>query len=105
MLKPLLKPGNEIQMNEIESKIKMMEGSFQCFAFGLLGLLPIIGIPFGIVALLLSGRVLAGQRRFWNPARPYWLCGIICAWFGLILWGFVFFVMIWRLMNPDPYND
>ena len=42
-------------MNDLPAvKIKMMKGSFRCLVFGLLGLLPLIGVPFAMAALELS---------------------------------------------------
>jgi hypothetical protein len=81
------------------TKIKMMKASLRCFFVGLLGLLPIIGLPFAILALLASGQVRVGQKRFWNPARPYWIGGIICAVIGTIFWGFILTVIIYHALN------
>ena len=39
-------------MNDIPAvKIKMMKGSIRCLVFGLLGLLPVIGLPFALAAI------------------------------------------------------
>ena len=35
-----------------DAKIKMLKSSMQCFVFGLLGLLPVIGLPFALAALV-----------------------------------------------------
>lgn len=86
-------------MNNATAKIEMINASMKCFIFGLLALLPIIGIPFGIAALILSGRVHSGQKHFWNPARIYWTCGNICAFVGTIAWTMVFILIIGRLIG------
>ncbi len=83
-------------------KIRMMEASIHCFIFGLLGLLPLIGIPFGIAALSISGIARASERLFWNPARPYRICGVVCAAVGVIFWSFILILIVWRVMNPEP---
>ena len=77
-------------------KIRMLQSSMRCFVCGLLGLLPVIGLPFAIAALVFSGRVRAGQRRFWNPARPYWIWGIVCAVIGTIFWSFILITVIYQ---------
>jgi hypothetical protein len=66
------------------AKIKMMKGSIRCLVFGTLSLLPVIGVPFGLAALWLSGRIRAQEKLFWNPARPYRIGGAVCAAFGTI---------------------
>jgi hypothetical protein len=33
------------------TKLKMMKGSLRCLTLGLLGLLPLIGVPFALAAL------------------------------------------------------
>jgi hypothetical protein len=90
-----------IQMNDAVAKIRMIKASLRCFAFGLLALLPVIGIPFGIVALFFSGQVRAGKKRFWNPAQPYWICGVLCAAIGIIFWSFIFILILWHIVNPN----
>lgn len=37
-------------MNDAEAKIKMINGSFRCLFFGLVGLLPVAGILFASMA-------------------------------------------------------
>jgi hypothetical protein len=74
----------------ISAKLRMMKRSTLCLAFGLLALLPVIGFIFGLVALWLSGTVRAQEKRFWNPAKPYRVCGAICGTIGTLLWGGIF---------------
>lgn len=85
---------------DADAKIKMMKASLRCFFWGLLGLLPVIGLPFAILALVTSGGVRARQKLHWNPARPYWLGGVICAAFGTIFWGFILTIIIYHAVNP-----
>lgn len=68
------------------SKIKMLQASTRCLAYGMLALLPIIGLPFAIAALWLSGRVRQQEKQFWNAAKPYRLIGTACAALGTIAW-------------------
>lgn len=71
------------------AKIKMMQASLRCFIFGLLGLLPVIGPPFGLAALWISGRVRAKEKLFWNAARPYRTWGVVCAALGVPIWSVI----------------
>jgi hypothetical protein len=65
-------------------KIAMMQRSVQCFVFGLLGLLPVIGIPFAFAAIWVGGKVRASERQFWNAAKPYRVWGVVFAFLGLV---------------------
>ena len=74
-------------MNELATaKIKMMQSSIRCLVYGLLGLLPVIGLPFSFAALWVSGQARRQEKRLWNAARPYRLVGVTCAWVTLFLW-------------------
>jgi hypothetical protein len=80
-------------------KIAMLNGSLRCFRFGLLGLLPVIGLPFALAALWVSGRVRLREKLFWNAARPYRLWGVVCAALGTIFWmGIIFFAIFQAVM-------
>jgi hypothetical protein len=81
------------------AKIRMMKGSLRCFIFGLLGLLPVIGLPFAIAALWASGRVRAREKYFWNAARPYRIWGMVCAAWGAVVWSFVDIILIYHAFN------
>jgi hypothetical protein len=84
-------------MNNIPAaKIKMMKASTRCLVFGLLGLVPVIGLPFALAALWISGRVRLKEKLYWNAARPYRLWGVVCAALGTVLWGFVFALIIYH---------
>jgi hypothetical protein len=41
----------------------MLKSSLRCFVFRLLGLLPLIGLPFALAALWISGRVRAKEKN------------------------------------------
>lgn len=64
----------------------MMKTSTRCLILGLLGLLPVIGLPCAVAALWLSGRIRGREKQLWNPAKPYRLIGVACAAAGTIGW-------------------
>ncbi len=75
-------------------KIKMLKGSMRCFLYGLLGLVPVLGLPFAFAALVLSGRVRVAENQFWNAAKPYSIWGMVCGSVGTIFWlGIILFVV------------
>jgi len=77
-------------------KIKMMKASLRCFILGLLGLLPVIGLPFALGALWVSGRARVQEKYFWNPARPYRIWGVVCAAYSAVIWSVVDALLIIR---------
>ena len=84
-------------MNDLPTaKIKMIKGSARCLTFGLLGLLPVIGLPFALAALWLSGRVRVQEKHLWNAARPHRLWGVGCAALGAVVWSVVDAILILR---------
>jgi hypothetical protein len=86
------------------AKIRMLKSSFRCFVFGVLGLLPVIGLPFAIAALVVSARVRAGQKKFWNAARPYWIWGEACAAVGTVLWSVIDAILIYYSMTNGSFH-
>jgi len=81
--------------NNAIAKIRMMEGSIHCFIFGLLGLLPVIGLPFAFAALWYSGRIRPGEKQFWNPAKPFRVAGVASAAIGTVFWFFVISLILY----------
>jgi hypothetical protein len=88
-------------MNNADAKIRMMKLSIRCFVDGLLGFIPVIGLGFALVALWFSGQVRVQEKRFWNPAKPYRICGVICAAIGTILWCFILMLIIYSAVNQS----
>ena len=86
-------------MNDLATaKLNMLQNSFLCLWFGLLGLVPFIGLPFGVAALLLAGRIRRQEKLFWNAAKPYRICGAACAGVGIAFWGGALFFLLGRAM-------
>ena len=83
-------------MNASAAKIQMLNGSMRCFVFGLLGLLPVIGLPFAFAALWIAGSVRMKEKQFWNAARPYRIWGVVCAAGGTIFGGFILTIVVYQ---------
>jgi len=79
---------------DAQVKIRLLRNSLRCFAWGLLGLLPVIGLPFAFAALAISGKVRADQKNHWNAARQYWIWGVVSAMAGTIFWSFILILVI-----------
>ena len=80
-------------------KIKMMKASLRCLVFGVLGLLPIIGVPFALAALWSSFVARKQERFFWNPAKPHRIAGFICGALGALIWSAVDTILIYHACN------
>lgn len=80
------------------AKIRMIKLSIRCLIFGILGLLPFVGLPFGFAALWVSGQVRADEREYWNAAKPYRVAGVLCASVGTILWASILILGVGRLL-------
>jgi hypothetical protein len=64
-------------------KTEMIERSLSCFKWGLLGLLPVIGIPMAVMSLAQYRRVKRGRGAMWNPAERHLFLGAMCARAGI----------------------
>jgi hypothetical protein len=80
-------------------KLKMMKASIRCLVFGLLGLLPIIGVPFALAAMWSSYLARSQERVLWNPAQPHRIVGLICASVGALIWSAVDTILIYHACN------
>jgi hypothetical protein len=83
-------------MNDAADKIQMLNSSMRCFVFGLLGLLPVLGFPFALAALWISGQARVKEKQFWNAARPYRIWGVACAAVGTIFWVSILALIIYN---------
>jgi hypothetical protein len=68
-----------------DAKIEMIERSFQCHLQGLLGLIPIVGLPFVVLAAVRAAQVWRMSAGQWNPAQRYLYWAEQLAWLGLAL--------------------
>jgi hypothetical protein len=67
-----------MKSNHPLSKPELIQCSLRCFAFGVLGLLPMIGIPFALHSVVLYNRARRGQGDLWNPASRFLFWGGVC---------------------------
>lgn len=66
-------------------KVDAIQCSLRCFVTGLFGLLPVLGLPFAIVALANYFKLRRGCRGQWNPAQRYVKWGVATALCGTFL--------------------
>lgn len=66
-------------------RIRLIERSLRCFVFGLLSLIPLLGLGPAILAIHLHFKVWSESGAEWNPGRRYAIAGFCLAWIGLLL--------------------
>ena len=82
-----------------EAKIKMLNSSMRCFVCGMLGLIPLFGLPFALAALWISGRVRVKEKQMWNAAQPYRIWGVVCAAFGTLFWFLIVTLIVYNTVS------
>ncbi len=67
------------------SRVDLIRQSLRCFVLGLLGLVPVIGIPASSMAVVQYIHVMRHRSAEWNPAERYLNWGFFFGLFGLVL--------------------
>ena len=67
------------------NRIEVINHSLRCFVLGLIGIVPVLGIPAGVLAITTFRRVIARKQEEWNPARRYLMWGFFLGAGGLLL--------------------
>jgi hypothetical protein len=78
-------------------RITAIRKSLAVFVYGIIGILPLVGLVPAVCALSQWWRVRSGYRSQWNPASAYLRAGSALALFGLlssILLGLVIAIAI-----------
>lgn len=55
----------------VAARIAGIRASIRCFVFSLVGLIPLVGIPFSVAAIVQTRRVAKRATGGWNPADRY----------------------------------
>jgi hypothetical protein len=80
-------------------KIRVIEQSLRCFVFGVLSLVPLLGLPFAVLAVGLHLKVWTEVQREWNPAKLYLLWGYGLAWLGGLISLGALAIFVFALMK------
>lgn len=67
------------------NRIALIRRSLTAFVCGLVGLVPVLGMPFGAAAIVLFVTVRRSKGTEWNPAESYLDRAVVLALIGLIL--------------------
>jgi magnesium-transporting ATPase (P-type) len=91
--------GVPFAMMAMASKEDRPRGFFGfCFFISVLSL---VGLPFAVATIVSSAKVRAGERKFWNAARPYRIIGGVCAMLALIASFIVIALVGFLITNGD----
>ncbi len=82
--------------------IKAIEYSLRCFSFSLWSLLPLVGLPFGLIAFANYRKARAVSQGHWNPARSLLAWGNALSSLGLLISTFVVLVIIASFLKMLP---
>jgi hypothetical protein len=80
-------------------KAALIERSLSCFIWGLLGLIPVLGMPMALRSMQQHWRTKPQTVEVWNPARRYRLWGIVCARVGFFLSLPILFWIAWVIYD------
>jgi uncharacterized membrane protein len=67
------------------NRVAAIESALRCFTCGLLALLPLLGLPFAVAAVILYAKSSKHSVENLNPARRYALLGLTFALVGTFI--------------------
>jgi len=79
--------------DDTRDKTVMINSSMRCFTYGLISLLPGIGLPFAILSLWNGVRARSREKKYWNAAKPYRIWGDVFVMLAIIFWLLVAFLI------------
>jgi hypothetical protein len=92
-------------------RIAAIKLSLRCFVYSLIGLIPLIGLPFALAAIVRSRQVPKADTLDWNPADRYLGAarrlaplGFLTSAIFLFLAGFVL-PTFWRDLGACSYGS
>jgi hypothetical protein len=90
--------------NDAVEKIVMIQGALRCFIYGLISLLPGVGLPFAVLSLWYAGRVRVREKKYWNAAKPYRVFGVLIVTSGLAFWLIVVAIIFYNSASNNGGN-
>jgi hypothetical protein len=87
------------------TKPEIIEQSIHCFEYGLLSLIPGIGIVFNFQCWRLAETINKEEAGAWNPAKQYRVWGVALSYFSIGLYltcfAWILFKVVWFFVGPD----
>lgn len=72
-------------------RVAVIEDSLRAYAWGWIGLVPLLGLPFAIAALRLAFRARRREFDVWNPSAGY---RVAAQWLGSVGTGVGLFILV-----------
>lgn len=88
-------------VTDLDHRIHLAERSMRAYAMGLLGLIPVLGLPLAGLAAWIGLRVRQTTRDHWNPAARYANAAILLGSLSLAL---QFGVAVQQILFPDFFD-
>jgi len=85
-------------------KIQAINRSLRCFVFGLLALIPVVGLPMGVIAWVHGVAVTRKYGGQWNPAQRYVLWGRTLGLLGVLISLVLFPFLLWAIATGQFSN-
>jgi hypothetical protein len=82
--------------------IKVIEYSLRCFSFSLWSLIPLLGLPFVLMAFSNYRKARAVSQGHWNPARSLLAWGSALSSLGLLISTLVVMAIIASFLKMLP---
>lgn len=92
-----------IQNLALKKRIEITRASLCCFGYSLIGLVPLIGIPFSLAALAQIPKARKAAGSDWNPADRYLAAARRIAPLGFLT--SIAFLVIIGLVIPALWRD
>ena len=83
------------------TRAQLIERSLRCLRSGILGLIPILGVPFAARAWVEFLRLRRTREGLWNPASDYLAWSALLACVGLLLTLVLGLWIIQIVIQPD----
>jgi hypothetical protein len=81
------------------TKIRMIQRSMDSLMLSLVGLVPVVGLPFSLAALYDAGCARVLEKTYWNPARTHRRLGVALGALGAVVWSVVDTLLMFQLLN------
>jgi len=78
---------------------ELIEQSLRAFTLSLYGLIPLLGIPFAVLAVFKGWHARRLERDLWNPARGYRRTAVALGVFSALLGSTLHFVLVMALLT------
>jgi NADH:ubiquinone oxidoreductase subunit 5 (subunit L)/multisubunit Na+/H+ antiporter MnhA subunit len=86
-------------------RVALIKTSLLGFTCGLLGLIPFLGFPLGVAAVVQFIRVRRRKNLEWNPANDFLDWGVRFALIGVVLTLLVFAIAFLALIDRLGYSS